>query len=241
MAAWFYLVLAFKGWMFVDAMRRRAPALWFLVLLAPFGSVIYFVAVKLPDFRIRPAPLPESDSIAEPDIEGLRITAQESPSFDNRVALGQGLLEGNQPAEAQDAFSAALATHPHDNQALLGFAQACLALGDAKQAMEPLRQIVDRRLSYQDYEAAWTLVQALLAQDESHEAARLAQLIAHNSQRYEHRLELAQVQTTAAMHQEARSTLQSLVDELLSDSNVEPQRRTTLIKLARTLLRNLSV
>ena len=54
-----YLALAFKIWMVFDALRRKVHLLWFFVLMVPFGDWVYFFAVKVRDFNVRPATAPE--------------------------------------------------------------------------------------------------------------------------------------------------------------------------------------
>jgi len=47
----YYIAVAFNVWMIVDAIRRRAELYWFIVLILPFGSLIYFFAVKARDYN----------------------------------------------------------------------------------------------------------------------------------------------------------------------------------------------
>jgi len=49
----YYVVTAFVIWMVYDAIRRKAPLYWVvvIVLFAPLGSIIYFVVVKLRDWN----------------------------------------------------------------------------------------------------------------------------------------------------------------------------------------------
>lgn len=235
-----YLALAFKAWMFIDAIKRKAPMLWFVVLLFPFGSVIYFAAVKLPDFGIRPAHVPDPDAGSQPDLDALRTAASESPSFDNRMALGFGLLAENLPLDARDAFEAALSSHPRDKSALLAFSQASIQVGDPQAAVEPLSKIVDQRFEYQDYQAAKALAVALAGLERQDEALQLAARIAHSSQRYQHRLDLAELQVHLGKSQEAKATLCNLLTELEADSPAIHQDHAALASKARILLRSLS-
>ncbi len=55
-----YLVIgAFQLWMLVDAIRRRSPFLWkLLIFLIPLAAIFYFFLVKLPELTGRkPAPV----------------------------------------------------------------------------------------------------------------------------------------------------------------------------------------
>ena len=102
MAIFGYLTLAFKVWMFVDALRRRVPFFWYLVLTFPFGEVIYFAAVKARDFGVRPG-APEEERKPSPVVRLERV-AEESPSFHNRTQLAWALMEEKQPERAQHYF-----------------------------------------------------------------------------------------------------------------------------------------
>ena len=54
-----YLVIgAFQLWMLVDAIRRRSPFYWnLLIFLLPLAALFYFFLVKLPELTgRRPAP-----------------------------------------------------------------------------------------------------------------------------------------------------------------------------------------
>ena len=67
MGAWTYLAAAFHVWMIIDAFRRRANFVWFIVIFVfgPIGSLVYFLAVKIHDFR-RPKVEEGAESAAIP-------------------------------------------------------------------------------------------------------------------------------------------------------------------------------
>jgi hypothetical protein len=46
------LLVAFKIWMIVDAVRKHQPIHWFLIIIfVPFGELVYFFMEKSRDFR----------------------------------------------------------------------------------------------------------------------------------------------------------------------------------------------
>jgi hypothetical protein len=57
------LVIAFKLWMLVDALQRRADYYWFMIIiLVPGGSLLNLFLVRMPAARSRP-PSPEPGRI----------------------------------------------------------------------------------------------------------------------------------------------------------------------------------
>src|SRR5262245_16407037 len=132
------IAAAFKAWMLFDALRRRAPALWYVVLVVPFGDIVYFFAVKLRDFNVREAPpVPEPDaSVAQVSLAALEQEVELSPSFHNRVRAGWALLEHGEPERAEPYFEAALRTHPNDKEGLYGLGLSRFERGDHAGAIE---------------------------------------------------------------------------------------------------------
>jgi len=207
--------------MFVDALRRGAPRLWLFVLWLPFGDLAYFFMVKLGDFGARPAPLP-----GEPvpvDLATLRAAVESSPSYTNRVALGWGLLKEGQPAEALRYFELGRGSHPHDRDALYGYAVAQLELGERPLGMEALTELVDRQLSYDDYRAARRLAELLAEQGDLPTALELSRAVARATRRCTHWLDLGRHQARAGLLTEARDTLGRLLAEI--EALPEYQRR----------------
>lgn len=244
------LMLGFKGWMWVDAIRRQVPMFWFFVLLLPAGSFIYFFAIKLPDFRVRPA-IPLEDQTNNQtldrdaprpnlDLGALRIAVQESPSFDNRVALGFGLLYEEHPQEAKQVFEQALSSHPQEKPALVGLGAAELDLKNPKAAIEHLGSVVDRTFAYRDYGAAHMLVQALKDDGAHDDALALAERIARHSRRYEHAYILALLQIDLLHASAAKATLQQLIDAIEAEPDYIKRRTRELLGEARKQLRGLS-
>lgn len=234
-----YLWLGFKLWMLVDAIKRRVEFGWYLLLALPFGAVVYFFAVKARAFNVRQAPPPKAVE-PEADLAGLQAAAEHSPSFRNRVDYAFALLYADRPGDALPWFEAALSTHSKEKEALMGVGMAHLALGQAERAVEPLATVVDRSFAYRDYAAALALVHGLEETGQASEAVQLAERIVRQSERYPHRLALAELQGRLGRTAEAKDTLR----QLLSDFGLEPPyvraREQALDRRAKQLLQELT-
>ena len=237
-----YLAAAFKLWMLVDAMRRRVHVLWYVVLMVPFGDIVYFFAVKLRDFNVRespqpgPAPNPPNPQMALAELE--RET-ELSPSFHNRTRLGWALLDHEQPERAAQCFELALRTHARDREALHGLGLSRFAAGDSAGAIEVLQRLVERSFAYEDYGAALTLAEALFGADRAAEAFELLGEVVRDSHRIEHRLLLARYQLRAARKTDACDTLRGALREFEAQPDFERRRNGAVATEARRLLRTL--
>ena len=74
----------FYIWMLIDAIRRRVPFYWYLIILfVPFGAFIYFGLLKLPELMGRKPAAPGLPGVpvsAGPSVEELAELARQTPS-----------------------------------------------------------------------------------------------------------------------------------------------------------------
>lgn len=236
-----YLALAFKIWMLFDALRRRVHALWYLVVMLPAGDFVYFFAVKLRDFNVRPAPpAPEQSALRAPSIEQLEAAVEQSPSFHNRVQLGWALYEAQQPARAHACFERALRTHPRDKDARYGLGLCLLEQGKPREAADALTPLVERSFAHDDYRAAEALAEALHRSDQNDEAYAVLEAIVRTTRRIEHRIALAKL----LIRCERRDDAAKVLGEALSEFEAQPEhvrrREGASATEARRLLRTLA-
>lgn len=240
MALFLAIALGFKLWMVIDALRRRVHVIWYLVLAMPAGDLVYFFAVKLRDFNVRPEP-----ALAEPAPEqrasaaALEREAELSPSFHNRVNAGFALLEEQQPERAAEHFERALRTHPKEREALYGLGLARLDLGDEEAAIEKLSQLADRSFAFDDYGAALALCEAQFRAGKLDEAFALLSEVIEDSGQMEHHLVLARYQLRAERKTEAQDTLRGALAEFEAQPDFERRRNGATATEARRLLRTL--
>lgn len=232
-----YLALAFKIWMVFDAVRRKVHLMWFFVLMVPFGDWVYFFAIKVRDFNVRPATAPEED--APPDLDALRERAEDSPSFANRVELAWGLMETENHLEAASYFEQALKSHRDDKDALHGLGLARLRQGNYAGAVEALSQLVDRNLAHADYEPALDLAQALFAAGQREDAFQLMDTVIVKSERIDHQVVLAKLQMSATMQEAAAVTLRKSLESFEAQPDFMRRRNGASATEARRLLRTL--
>ena len=133
-SAWYRLMhivillqTAFSIWMLVDAIRRRAPEYWWLIILVPFGEWAYFFAIKLPDTRFA-ANLKRQLYTKRVSLPSLRLAFEETPSHENRVRLAQSLHDHGEYAEAAEHFEQVLRGNEDDKESLQGYALCSLEI-----------------------------------------------------------------------------------------------------------------
>ncbi len=243
MLALFYITFPLKLWMLLDAIRRRVHVLWYIVvMLLPFGEVIYFFTIKMRDFNVRPLPEGEPQPAEPPRPQAAEIEreAELSPSFKNRVAAGWALLEEREPERAQRYFELALRTHGRDKEALHGLGLCQLERGDLAGAIDTLSQLIDRGLAYEDYGATLTLAEALFLSSRFDEVFELLAAMVRDSRRLEHRVTLARYQLRADRKSDARDTLQGALAEFESQPELDRRRDGAVATEARRLLRTLA-
>ncbi len=236
-----YLWIAFKVWMIVDAMRRGVHPLWYLVLLVPPGSFIYFFMVKLGDFNVRNAANPDgAASSGEPradELDVLRATVETSASFDNRVTLAWALVDADQPKEAAEHFELALRSHRADKDARFGLGLAKAAQGELDHAAEHLSAVIDSSFAYRDYAVATELVEVLYQLERTDDSLSLLEAVWRHSRRIAHQLGLAKYQQRAQRTDAARATLRTLLSEFEAMPDYLRRRYGALATEARRLLR----
>lgn len=236
-----YIALAFKLWMLLDALRRGVHALWYLVVILPAGDFVYFFAVKLRDYNVRPAPLTaEHVGPTPPTIEQLQEATAQSPSFHNRVRLGWALYEAHEPARAQASFELALRSHPRDNDARYGLGLCLLEQGQLSEAADALTPLVERSFAYDDYRAAEALAEALYRSDQGAEACAVLEAIVKTTRRIDHRIAQAKLLIRCEQRDEAASVLGDALNEFEAQPEHLRRREGASATEARRLLRTLT-
>ncbi|HEY2409819.1 MAG TPA: tetratricopeptide repeat protein [Polyangiaceae bacterium] len=232
------LAAAFQIWMLVDAYRRRVNAYWyFIILVVPFGALIYFGFVKLSGTNsTRPVFAPGSRA---PSYAELERRVQETPSVINKLALAELLLEDGKYEAAVSRFRDVL-NHASDNkEALHGIARAFLALGRPQEASDELARLMELDAKFRDYSAALDYAEALWQSGERDDAIGLLTGLVGVSGRLNHRVALAHYCKEAGQYGAARAELESALREFDRSPDYVQRREQQWADRARRALREL--
>jgi hypothetical protein len=213
MANLVYCSLALKALMLADALQRRAPRGWALViLLAPGGELAYFAWVVAPGLL----PSGRRARVAAPErlpLDLLRHRLRENPCTENQLALADRLEERGSTGEARGLYQALLHHVPDDKRALWGLAQCHLRDGRIEDAVGVLDRLVSLRRSFADYAAWLRLAEALSACGRHDEALHSLERLVQSAPRIQHQLALAQAQHEAGLREAARATLETALED----------------------------
>ncbi|NNU45116.1 tetratricopeptide repeat protein [Ramlibacter montanisoli] len=135
----------------VHVVRTGQPLYWLMILFAfPIvGSLVYFVAVYLPNSRLQRNALKAVSAAAKAidpqrEVRAAQAAFEETPTAQNQMRLAAALLDvGDAPAAAR-AYEACMAgPFARDPEIRLGAARACVECqrhADALRHLEPLRR-----------------------------------------------------------------------------------------------------
>jgi hypothetical protein len=205
------LVLAFKIWMAIDAGRKRKDYYWFLIIFfIPFGALVYLFVHKLDDFKWHKlAALFRSP----PTLDQLKFRYRDSPSLDNRMALGHALADAGRHVEAIVEFEGILAGRPEERDALWGLGMSRAALGELEEASAALAKLVAVAPSYNDWEP-WVMLAGMQhkrgLRQESLETLRA---LVRKSACADHQMLLAEALIAAERYDEAGGMLERIIDD----------------------------
>lgn len=213
----FALQSAFSLWMLVDAAKRGAGCVWYMIIMMPFGEIAYFLAVKVHDpefaaFRINLFSRP-------PSIDQLRINAENAPSFENRLMLARGLHDGDRHAEAAELFRRLHDAEPEDKATLYGLGCSLLGAGETTAAIQVLQELAELDFKYAEYAAGSMLADIYWREERREESLELRRTIANTSRSLAHQTELARSLAEVGRGPEART----LIERCLSEYALSPR------------------
>jgi hypothetical protein len=147
----FGLYFALAVFCAIHVVRTGQPLYWLMILFAfPIvGSLVYFVAVYLPNSRLQRNALKAVSAAAkvldpQRDVRAARAAFEETPTAQNHMRLAVALLDaGDAPAAAEAYESCLRGPYARDPEIRLGAARAyveCQRYADALRYLEPLRR-----------------------------------------------------------------------------------------------------
>ncbi len=236
---YYYLFAAFYIWMLIDAVQRRAEWYWYLIIiLAPFGPLIYFFVVKLQDRR------PGGGSAVrirrrEPSLSDLRYRAEETPSVVNKLALADALLGRGECQEAAGIYRDVLLGDRENKEALHGHALSLMGMHRHAEAVGELHELMELENSYRDYAAALDYGEALWQSGEHEDAVDLLRGLVGVDGRINHRIALAHYLGLSGQKDEARKQLTTALDDYEHQPAFVKRRDAKWAAQAEKMLRDL--
>jgi hypothetical protein len=233
------LLLLFKGWMVMDAIRSGNDKMWYVIVFVPFGELIYFFTFKLPDFipwytlrGLIPKP--------KVPLKQLQRAASESPSIKNKELYVEGLMREKEYSKALPIIEEMLQGTNENSLLLFQLARCLNASGDKKRAIEILTSLYKRNPALFDYQCSILLAQleSEIGDQESSEN-RLRSIASQNS-RLEIKLELAKALAGSGKNsEEVRTLLATIIEDFRSSPAFYRRRNRAVFRSAKRLQRSL--
>lgn len=209
MQLFFLLEAVFSIWMLFDCMQRRPGALWFLVILLPFGEWVYFFMVySQDDPQMRRLVKKAASSTRRESLSDLESAVAALPSVNNKVRLAQGLHDAGRYSDAVELFRAVLARDDDNKEALFGLALSCKSAQDDAGALEALEKLAEIDIAYRDFAPGAELAAILWHRDRKDEALAKMKTVSRRSQRFEHEVQYAMFLIETGSKDEARALLE---------------------------------
>jgi hypothetical protein len=198
---------AFNVWMLIDALRRRAAFYWYLIiLLVPFGGVIYFALVKVRDYGLGGRALPKKTS---GNLNALRERFEQTPSLANQLELADALEVAEQYDEAAALYRGVLAREQNEKRALHGLARCELSAERPAEAVKHLHALLEQDNAYRDYSAALDYAEALWQNGQREDAIDVLTGLTSVSTRMNHHVALAHYLILDERYERARQALKA--------------------------------
>lgn len=231
----------FYVWMLVDAIRRRVPFYWYLIILfVPFGAFLYFGLIKLPELTGRRPAAPSTFATAGPSLEEVAALVQQTPSELNKLAFADKLAELKRFPEAVGRYREILRQSKDSREALHGLARALMSMGRPLEATEELASLMEIDPAFRDYSAALDYAEALWQAGKQEDAIGLLSGLVSVSKRINHRMALAHYLKERGDSVTARSELDQALREFAAQPDFVQRRDQRWADRARKLLAELN-
>lgn len=229
-----WVLLIFSIWMLSDAIRRRAGWFWYIVILAaPLGAVIYFVAVKLPNTSGRPREsLPAVSASDGPRSSG-RLRTSLAP---NNLDRADELEAADQYNEAIPMYEEALERDPNNLRAMHGMARCELGSGHPRSAVERLERVLSADREFANFGAALDYADALWLAGQRQDTLELLRGLVTLTGRINHRLALAYYLAESGERASAILEAQRAIEDHGSLPPTEQARQQRWAERAREML-----
>jgi hypothetical protein len=206
--AWhlYYVLPLLKVGAVIHGLRAGVAPYWYLIIvLVPFGELIYFGSLLWPEAGIATRFDAKRDRRSSRE---LRYACEQNPSLQNQVALADRLREDGAQGEASELYAQALGRDPAYLRAHYGLALCRSEAGDHAGALEHWRSVVDASRTYEEYGAWLGLSRTLRALGRTDEALVELEKLVAAAPRLAHVVEHCGALADAGRAAEAREQLE---------------------------------
>lgn len=237
----YLLYTAFMIWMLVECIRKdpdRYIWMWLILVFAPFGPIIYFLARWLPsnDFR---APLFLRKWFKSKELHQLEAAAVQIGNPYHHIQLGDALREAGHFDRAGRAYYKALQKEPQNLQALWGASLVDIEHKQFEAARGRLEQVlaIDPQYKFGDVSLAYG--RTLCALSRHDEAMTHLEKHVRRWRQPEGVYMLASLYVQKDRTNDARAHLEALLLDIHGSPRAIARRQTMWKSKARRLLRKL--
>jgi hypothetical protein len=165
-----YLSTLFQAAMIIHWVRTRPESywLWIILFLGPLGATVYLFVEVLPGIRWKLPAIERLERRRRRQV--LERVVADSPTQESLSQLARICAVEGEQERAIELYGEAIQRDPRDPDALFGRGRALLALGRAKEAIQDLRNVVEREPTHAFYGAAVSLAEAYEANGEDAKA-----------------------------------------------------------------------
>lgn len=201
-----------KGLAILHFVRRRPDNYWlWIILVVPFGAVIYLAVEALPDLGLVGQSLkmfPRRKRIRQ-----LQAMIRDNPSPGNYEELGDLLMDDGKIADAREAFNRAITSRADTPDPFYRRAVCAIQLGDFAPAVPDLERVVAKQPDYDFQRAAGLLAHAYAQTGQAEKAERLFREVTKTSTLSETYLNFAALLASQERAAEGREWAQKVLDK----------------------------
>jgi hypothetical protein len=208
---WAYLFPALKVAAVAHAVYTGVAPWWFCVIvLVPFGELIYAASVLMPGGSLARRVVAKKDRRST---RQLQYAWEQTPSLQNQVALADRLCAEGERDEAASLYEQALARDPGFLRAHYGLALCRSEASQHASALEHWKVVVEANRSYEEHGAWLGLIHDLRALGRSDEALLELEKLVAASPRLAHVVEHCSALADAGRASEARELLAQALED----------------------------
>lgn len=247
----FSMLFLFKGlgllatifwlWMIYDCIQNdpeRHIWLWILIFLNFPGAILYFIVRRVPKMKI-PVPKSLRRWTCRKELWKAEADARNIGNAHQFVILGDILHDIGQTHRAEEAYKKAIEKDNSDVQALWGAALTDISNRNFDSTKHHLQTLLKLEPGYQYGEASLVYGRTLFALGEKKSAKSHLEKHLHNWDHPEVRIILATILIEQNNHQEARSHLESMLEDIRSAPSFYYKANQLWIRKAKRLLKKL--